>query len=43
MQAGPAMLQEATVRNVEEYFGWTLMASEYVQTINQHLLREARV
>jgi ureidoacrylate peracid hydrolase len=38
MQAGPPMLQEATVRNVEEYFGWTLTASEYVHAINQHLL-----
>jgi ureidoacrylate peracid hydrolase len=43
MQAGPPMLQEATVRNVEDYFGWTLTASEYVHAINQHLLREARV
>jgi len=43
MPAGPAMFEEATVRNVEEYFGWTLTASEYVHTVNQHLLREARV
>jgi ureidoacrylate peracid hydrolase len=43
MQAGPPMLQEATVRNVEDYFGWTLTASEYIHSINQHLLREARV
>jgi ureidoacrylate peracid hydrolase len=43
MQAGPQLLQEATVKNVEEYFGWTLTAFEYIDTINQHLLREARV
>ena len=43
MQAGPPLLQEATVKNVEEYFGWTLTASEYIRTINQHLVGEARV
>jgi len=40
---GPPMFEEATVRNVEEYFGWTLTACEYVDAIHQHLLREARV
>jgi ureidoacrylate peracid hydrolase len=43
MQAGPPMLQEASVKNVEDYLGWTLTASEFVQTINQHMLRGARV
>jgi len=43
MQAGPAMLQEATVNNVEAYFGWTLTASEYIRTLHQHRLGEARV
>jgi len=43
MQAGPSMLQEATVRNVENYFGWTLTAAEFVQTVNANMLRGARV
>jgi ureidoacrylate peracid hydrolase len=43
MQAGPPMLQEATVKNVEAYFGWTLTASEYVHAIQPHRLRETRV
>jgi ureidoacrylate peracid hydrolase len=43
MQAGPPMLQEATVRNVEGYLGWTLTSAEFVQTVNQHMLRGARV
>jgi len=43
MQAGPAMLQEATVKNVENYLGWTLTTSEFVQTVNQSLLRGSRV
>jgi ureidoacrylate peracid hydrolase len=43
MQAGPSMLQEATVRNVEGYLGWTLTTAEFVQTVNQHMLRGTRV
>lgn len=43
MQAGPPMLHEATVKNVENYLGWTLTAPDFVQTIHQSLLREARV
>jgi ureidoacrylate peracid hydrolase len=43
MQAGAPMLQEATVKNVEAYFGWTLTASEYVHAIHQHRLGETRV
>jgi ureidoacrylate peracid hydrolase len=43
MQAGPALLQEATIRNVELALGWTLSSSEFLQTASQHLLRGARV
>jgi ureidoacrylate peracid hydrolase len=43
MQAGPAMLQEATIRNVELALGWTLSSSEFVETVHQHTLRGARV
>ena len=37
MQAGPTMLQEATVMNVENYLGWTLSASEFVQAVGQQV------
>jgi ureidoacrylate peracid hydrolase len=43
MQAGPPMLQEATIRNVELALGWTLSSAEFVQSIEQHLLRGSRV
>jgi len=43
MQAGPPLLQEATIQNVELALGWTLSASEFVQTLNQHILRGSRV
>ena len=43
MQAGPPLLQEATIQNVELALGWTLRASEFVQTVNQHILRGSRV
>ena len=43
MQAGPAMLQQATIRNVELALGWTLSSSEFVETVHQHTLRGARV
>ena len=43
MQAGPPLLQEATIQNVELALGWTLSASEFVQTVNQHILRGSRV
>jgi len=33
MQAGPLVLQEATIRNVELALGWTLSSSEFVQGI----------
>lgn len=43
MQAGPPLLQEATIQNVELALGWTLSASEFVHTVNQHILRGSRV
>jgi ureidoacrylate peracid hydrolase len=43
MQAGPAMLQEATIQNVELCLGWTLSAAEFVETVNRHRARGARV
>ena len=43
MQAGPPLLQEATVKNVENYLGWTLTAGEFVQSVRQHALRGAHV
>ena len=43
MQAGPPLLQEATIKNVENYLGWTLTTSEFIQTVNQSRLRGARV
>jgi len=43
MQAGPPMLQEATVQNVENYLGWTLTSSEFKQAVNQHSLRSTHV
>jgi ureidoacrylate peracid hydrolase len=43
MQAGPPLLQEATIRNVELALGWTLSSSQFVQTVTQHMLRGSRV
>jgi ureidoacrylate peracid hydrolase len=43
MQAGPPMLQEATIRNVELALGWTLSSAEFVQSIEQSMLRGSRV
>jgi len=43
MQAGPPMLQEATVTNVEDYLGWTLTTSEFTHTIRQHMQRGSHV
>jgi ureidoacrylate peracid hydrolase len=42
-QAGPALLQEATVMNVENYLGWTLTAAEFVQAVNPQVHRGSRV
>lgn len=43
MQAGPPFLQEATIRNVELALGWTLSSAEFMQTLEEHLLRGSRV
>lgn len=43
MQAGPPMLQEATIQNVELALGWTLTAGEFLHTIESHVLRGAHV
>jgi ureidoacrylate peracid hydrolase len=43
LQAGPPLLQEATVRNVELALGWTLSAAEFIQAASQSELRGARV
>jgi ureidoacrylate peracid hydrolase len=33
MPAGPASLHEATLFNVENFFGWTIQAEEFVRTL----------
>ena len=33
MQAGPASLQQATVQNVENHFGWTITSKEFLKRI----------
>ena len=33
MQAGPELLQQATIQNVEAYFGWTLTAREFLKSL----------
>ncbi len=43
MQAGPPMLQEATIQNVELALGWTLSSPEFLQTLEAGVLRGARV
>jgi ureidoacrylate peracid hydrolase len=43
LQAGPPLLQEATIRNVELALGWTLSSEEFIQTVNQHKVRGAGV
>ncbi|MGH9497672.1 MAG: isochorismatase family protein [Terriglobales bacterium] len=35
MQAGPAMLQEATIQNVENYLGWTLTSRDFTHTLKR--------
>ena len=35
MQAGPAFLQQATVQNVENHFGWTLTSQEFLSSLKQ--------
>jgi len=43
MQAGPPLLQQATVQNVENYLGWTLNSAEFVETLTAHRLRGSLV
>ncbi len=33
MQAGPEFLQQATIQNVENHFGWTLTAQEFLKSV----------
>jgi len=33
MAAGPPALHEATVQNVENFFGWTLPAAEFIESV----------
>jgi len=33
MPAGPASLHEATLFNVENFFGWTIHAEEFVRAM----------
>jgi len=33
MQAGPALLQQATVQNVENHFGWTMTSQEFLKSL----------
>ncbi len=35
MQAGPAFLQQATVQNIENHFGWTLTSQEFLKSLKQ--------
>jgi hypothetical protein len=37
MQAGPEFLQQATVYNVENHFGWTLNSREFLKSLKQML------
>ena len=43
LQAGPPVLQEATIRNVELALGWTLSSQEFIQTVSQDQVRGPRV
>lgn len=33
MQAGPEFLQQATIQNVENHFGWTLTSQEFLKSV----------
>jgi ureidoacrylate peracid hydrolase len=35
MQAGPSFLQEATVQNVENHFGWTITSLEFLEILTR--------
>jgi ureidoacrylate peracid hydrolase len=43
MQAGPPMLQEATIKNVELALGWTLSSAEFLHALESQVLRGASV
>lgn len=43
LQAGPPLLQDATIQNVELALGWTLSSSEFIQALKQFVLRGACV
>lgn len=43
MQAGPLLLQEATIQNVELCLGWTLACSEFLETAKDSISRGALV
>ena len=43
LQAGPPMLQEATIQNVELALGWTLSSTEFMQTLEEQVMRGSRV
>ena len=34
MQAGPALLKDATIHNVENHFGWTLTSQAFLKSLN---------
>jgi ureidoacrylate peracid hydrolase len=34
LQAGPELLQQATIQNVKIHFGWTLAAQEFLKSLN---------
>ena len=34
MQAGPLALQQATLFNVENFFGWTVQSEEFLAAVN---------
>ena len=42
MQAGPTFLQQATIQNVENHFGWTLTSQEFLGSLKQ-IIKAPRV
>jgi ureidoacrylate peracid hydrolase len=43
LQAGPPLLQEATIQNVELALGWTLSVQQFIEAVGEYKLRGARV
>ena len=39
LQAGPALLQQATIQNVENHFGWTLTSREFLKGLTPAIRR----